>query len=294
VISLAKDHFLRVGYNRAFRTPTILDAYINIQTYAAYGNHAGFVIKDMNGNVTANIPALQPEQNNTIELGYKGSIKRRLFIDLVGYYSFYDNFISPLTSVANPAKGTFAFLADGKTPTFAGTMVQGALLTYSNFGKAQVAGASGGFDAWLWRDKLLFTGSASYIHLVNFTVSNAAQKELPLNVPEWNARFSLQLQDAGFRGMFVRFQGRVQEHYQFESGFWNSTKPTFATALPNGELPNRFVGDLVAGVHFNNGVTVSGTIFDLFNDHGIDVLGAPPSGIVGFVQLAYTYSGLDY
>jgi hypothetical protein len=48
------------------------------------------------------------------------------------------------------------------------------------------------------------------------------------------------------------------------------------------------------GMRWSNGVSLSGTIYNLLNDHKIDVLGSPPGGILGFVQLAYTYSGLDY
>jgi len=288
VLTLAHDHHLRVGYNRAFKSPTLLDAYLDVAAAGAYGNHTGFVITDASGNVVSKIPALVPEENNTLEVGYKGDLGRRVFLDVVGFYSFYDHFISPLTLVALPSKGTFASLPDG-TPTFAGLPQQGTLITYSNYGTAQVAGANVGFDAWLVRDRLLLTGSASYIHLVSFTTGNPSQMALPLNVPEWTARGALTMNDVGLRGSFVRLQGRFADRYVFQSGIWDSTK-----MFADGHVPARFVADLVLGYHFSDGVTVSANIFDLTNDHGIDVLGAPPGGIVAYAQLAYTWSGLDY
>ncbi len=288
VLTLAHDHHLRVGYNRAFKAPTILDAYIDVAAAGAYGNHSGFVVTDGNGTVVSKIPALVPEENNTLEAGYKGDLGRRLFIDAVAFYSFYAHFISPLTLVALPSKGTFASFPDG-TPTFAGTPQQGTLITYSNFGAAEVVGANLGLDAWLVRDRLVLTAAASYIHLVSFTTGNPSQKGLPLNVPEWTARASLTLTDLPLRNSFVRLQGRYAESYVFQSGVWDST-----VFYANGKVPARFVADLVLGYHFTDGITVSANIFDLTNDHGIDVLGAPPGGIVAYAQLAYTWSGLDY
>jgi iron complex outermembrane receptor protein len=96
------------------------------------------------------------------------------------------------------------------------------------------------------------------------------------------ARAAVTLQDLGLRNSFLRLQGRFQNRYAFASGFWDSTK--FYT---HGRIPARFVADLAVGYRFASGVTVSGNIFNLFDDHGIDVLGAPPGGIVGYAQLAY-------
>lgn len=288
VVALAHEHNLRVGYNRAFKSPTVLDAYLDISSAAALGNHTGFVISDAAGNVTAKISALHPEVNDSLELGYKGAIARRLFVDLVGFYSFYDGFISPLSLAASPSQGSFASYPDG-TPTFAGLPQQGALLTYSNFGAAQVAGASGGVDIWAVPNRLLIAASASYLHLVSFSTMNATQKALPLNTPDFNARVAVTLNDLGLRGSFLRVQGRFADRYEFASGFWNSHK-----FFAHGRVPARFVADVALGYHFHSGVTLSANVFNVLDDHGIDVLGAPPGGVLGYVQLAYVYDGLDH
>ncbi|MGZ5147747.1 MAG: TonB-dependent receptor, partial [Burkholderiales bacterium] len=300
VLSLSHAHYVRVGYNRAFKTPTIIDAYLDIPYAGALGNR-GFTIRDAAGNQTP-IPALVPEENNALEIGYKGSFARRLFVDVVGFYSLYSNFISPLNLLANPKSTTSpvsAYLPDG-TLTFANdpraAVPPGFLITYLSFGSAQVVGANLGFDLWLVPDHLLFAGSVSYIHLQSYSVPKfaflAKQLALPFNVPELNARAAVTLQDLGLRNSFVRLQGRIQEHYTFQSGTqWDSTRADFN--LANGQLPTRVVVDLMIGYHFANGVTLTGTVFNLLNDHGIDVLGAPPGGILGFAQASYTYSGLD-
>ena len=108
-------------------------------------------------------------------------------------------------------------------------------------------------------------------------------------MPEVTARASVTLQDLPLRGSFVRLQGRFQDSYVFSSGFWDSTK-----FFPDGRVPARFVMDVSAGYRWNEGVTLSGTVFNVTNDHGFDVLGAPPGGVLGYVQLAYTWPGLAY
>jgi iron complex outermembrane receptor protein len=289
VTTLAHNHNLRVGYNRAFRAPALFEAYVQTPSSGTVGNHTGFVIKDANGNVTATIPALTLEENNEFELGYRGDFAHRLFIDAVGYYSLYNNFIGPTTAIAD-GKTSFASYPDG-TPTFAGTMTQGKLLTSVNFGKAQVAGADAGFDLWILRDRLLASASATYVRMVSFDPGSSGQKSLQINIPQWNARGSLTLTDVGLRNSFVRVQGRFQSAYQYTSGTWDSTR---FPSLAGGLVPQRLVADVMFGYRFPAGVTLSATVFNVFDDRGFDVLGAPPGGIVSYVQITYNYSGLDY
>jgi outer membrane receptor protein involved in Fe transport len=54
------------------------------------------------------------------------------------------------------------------------------------------------------------------------------------------------------------------------------------------------VADLGLGYTFDNGLAVSANVFNLLGDRGVEVLGAPPTGRSGYVQLAYTYPGLDF
>jgi outer membrane receptor protein involved in Fe transport len=293
VLTLARSHNLRAGYSRAFKSPTILENYLHIINPAVgafLGNKTGFVIKDGMGNTLSTIPALQPEQVNQLEVGYKGGVYNRLFIDLDAYYSFYDDFISPLTVRAlGAANGIFAFYPDG-TPVAQGLPVEGALATYSNFGKAQVVGADAGADWWIVRDKLMLSASVSYIHLVSFSNDDPTQKALLLNVPEWKGKAAITTTNFGLDHSFLRLQGRVQSAYRFASGaHWDSS-----LYFADGKIPARFVADLSAGYNFPHGVTLTGNLFNLTNDHGFDILGGPPSGITAYVDLTYRYEGLEH
>jgi outer membrane receptor for ferrienterochelin and colicins len=292
VATLAKNHNLRVGYSRAFKSPTILENYLHIinpSIGSFVGNKTGFVIEDGMGNVVSTIAPLQPEEVNQLELGYKGGVYNRLFIDVDAYYSFYDHFISPLTVRSLGAvNGLYAFYPDG-TPVGQGLPSQGVLATYSNFGTAQVVGADLGADLWILRDRLLVSASVSYIHLVRFSNDDPTQKALLLNVPEWKGKAAITATNLGLKNSFLRFQGRVQNAYKFVSGaHWDSS-----LYFADGKIPARLVLDLSAGYNFPYGVTVTGNLVNLTNDHGFDILGGPPSGITAYVDLTYRYEGLD-
>ena len=285
VYTVAPGHNLRAGYNRAFKTPTILENYLLIGG-SFVGNRSGFDIRDAAGNLMSKIAPLAPEQVNAAEVGYKGSFGEKLFVDVVGYYSFYDNFISPLTQRSNPAMGSFAFYPDGR-PVAQGTPLEGTLFTYSNFGQAEVVGGDAGLD-WMILPKLTVAGSVSYIHLVDFTNHDPTQKSLLLNVPDLKGRLTVTLQNLGLRDSFVRLTGRVQQSYPFASGRWVSS-----AFFADGEIPARMVADVTVGKTFADGFTVSASVFNLLDDHGIDILGAPPGGILGYVTLTYNYRGLE-
>jgi iron complex outermembrane receptor protein len=189
-----------------------------------------------------------PEQVDSVELGYKATFFNQLLVDVVGYHSWYRNFISALTGRASPAAGTFAFYPDGR-PVAEGTPLQGSLSTFSNFGRSRVAGADLGLEYQL-TPNILLNGSASYIRLLSFRNSDPIQKSLLLNVPEMKLKASITVQDLGLKNSFVRLFGRYQSAYAFTAGRWDST-----LFFPDrGKVPARFVADLGLGYTFDNGL----------------------------------------
>src|SRR5262245_23432107 len=70
---VAPSHNIRIGYNRAFKSPTILEDYLKIANNLL-GNRNGYLVKDAAGNLIADIAPLKPEQVDSFELGYKGAI----------------------------------------------------------------------------------------------------------------------------------------------------------------------------------------------------------------------------
>jgi iron complex outermembrane receptor protein len=289
VVKVAENHNLRAGYNHALKSPTILENNLLIQNLFR-GNKTGYVIKDGSGMVVDTIAPLSPERVNSFEVGYKGIFADRLYVDAVAYDSYYKNFISPLTATANPAMGTFAYLPDG-TLVGDGTPTAGALYTYRNFGAAHVRGTDVGVS-WRPVDTVDLSSSVSAIDLVDFTQSSPAVKPLLLNVPAVKLKGSATIANLGLANYFVTVSGRWQSAYQFESGYWSSSK---FYADSGGKLPSRFVADLAAGYAFpKQNLQLIATVANVFDDHKVDLLGSPIPGRLAFLQLEYAYPGLKF
>lgn len=286
-LEVARGHNVRVGYNRAFKSPTILESYLRIAD-VLLGNRDGYVIRDAAGAEVATIAPLVPEQVDAVELGYKGAIGATLYVDAVAYHSWYRDFISPLTRVADPAAAmpTFAYHADG-TPVAEGTPAEGTLSTYMNFGRAQVRGVDVGVD-WQPRAALAFTASGSLLQLASFDNDSALQNELRLNAPAVKLRGSAQVSGVLVDGASLRVDGRYHSGFPFESGYWNSD------GLLGGDVPGRVVVDVTAGYELaSRGVTFSATVANVLDDRTPDVLGAPIPRRWAWLQVGYRHAGLD-
>lgn len=147
-----EDQTLRVTYNRAFKSPTLLQTNFYFPNFSpfvgVFGNKDGWTIKNTAGTVVTTYAPIQPEINTTYELGYKGVIKDRLYLDVTGYKSTYDHFLSPLIVIANPLAGAAATTAyNTGTGKAAGSEVNAGpqiALTYINVGKAKISGVDAG------------------------------------------------------------------------------------------------------------------------------------------------------
>ncbi|MGE0545827.1 MAG: TonB-dependent receptor [Kofleriaceae bacterium] len=283
---VADSHQVRVSYNRAFKSPTMLENYLFIND-VLIGNRTGFVIKDGMGATVAEIDALEPEQVDAFEAGYKAAIAHNVYLDAVAYQSWYRNFISALTPVANPASGTFAEYPDGR-PVGGGSMTQGALQTYMNFGRAKIRGVDVGVD-YRPIDELTLSASGSAINLVSFENTNALQSDLLLNAPLYKLRGSVQADDLGIKNSFWRVDGRFHTAYEFASGRWDSR------VLLGGKVPARTCFDMTVGYKLpKQGITISGTIANMFDNRDPDVLGSPNPRRYAWLQLVYDFDGLRY
>ena len=106
-VFILNEHVFRVSASSAFRNPTLSDQYINLNVGRAtlLGNLHGFdslvttasLVNALNYGRDQlqyfNVAAVKPEQVQTIELGYRTTIQKKLFIDISFYHSWYQNFI---------------------------------------------------------------------------------------------------------------------------------------------------------------------------------------------------------
>ena len=120
------DGTFRLTYGKGMAVPSIM----NLEGYLfgglILGNGLGFTLSD-----GTKINPLDVETINSFEVGYKGSIQKKFYIDANAYYNMSENFISPLTQLATA----------GRTVTHRGdqpiSQIPGAnpafVLTYSYF-----------------------------------------------------------------------------------------------------------------------------------------------------------------
>lgn len=239
LVTPAPDQTVRLTFNRAFKSPTVLQTNFFFPDFAPYvgvfGNRDGFIIKNSAGAVVGNIAPIEPETNNTWELGYKGVIADKLLVDVTGYYSQFDHFMSPLVIIANfltPASQggpTYAF--DAKT----GAAITGATggpqipLTYFNVGQATIHGLDLGVK-WIVTPTVALNGTTSIQRLDHIERKPTDPAEATaFNSP--TAKFTLgadvsQLGDRNLSGGLVI---RHVTEYDFLSGVNVGTIPGFST-----------------------------------------------------------------
>ncbi len=271
-----QNHNIRVGFNRAFKVPVILENHLFLFGGAARGNVRGYEVRDSpmrnaegrpTGNIVARYDALRPEQVNTFEIGYKGLFEQRLFIDVVAYYSRYTDFLSPAFQISNGVS-TFAFDSNGNLsgfdPRTGGVGIPGQLTTYFNYGAANIAGADIGLTYYFNNDIMLEV-SASFMQLSGGENPFEAQGvPLLLNAPTSKYKATLTVRNQLLQGSFASLHGRFIPSYTFRAGRWN------------GVLNDRAVVDLTLGYEFKElGITVQGSVNNLFDNLTPDVLGSP-------------------
>jgi outer membrane receptor for ferrienterochelin and colicins len=229
------DQTFRVTYNKAFKSPSVLqtDFYFpNFQPFiGVFGNTDGFDIKNASGAVVNTIDPIQPEVNKTWELGYKGVLAQRLYLDVVGYQTEFDGFISPLVVIANPLAGAAATTAyDHKTGLKITDPAGGpqVALTYFNAGQATIRGFDGGLRYYL-TDQIAASGSASLVK-IDTIIRKATD---PVEATAFNSASVRVTGGMDFtdlvHNLMAGFTARYVGKYDFQSGVNYGLIPAFAT-----------------------------------------------------------------
>jgi outer membrane receptor for ferrienterochelin and colicins len=241
VVKPMADQAFRVTYNRAYKSPTILQTNFFIPDWTSvisiYGNTDGFTVKNAAGVVTATFNPLVPETNKTWEFGYKGVLARRFYLDGTYYHSNYENFLSPLAVIANPFTGASATFAsptanpNGIPVNAAGNIVNAAsvtpvVLTYFNIGAATISGVDIGANVYA-TDKLELRGTLSTVKLSNLNVPAVYAEATALNAPGTKWTLGATMRDIGPATAGMTF--RNVNSYFFRSGSNLGVIPTFGT-----------------------------------------------------------------
>jgi outer membrane receptor for ferrienterochelin and colicins len=259
VVRPLEGHNFRVTYNRAFKSPTILQTSFHIPDWTPgiviYGNTEGFEVRKPDGSVFRTYDPLEPEQNTTWEFGYKGVLAERVFIDVAHYRSEYENFMSPLAIISDPTNlglagqgannPVWAYDAAGnRLNNTAGTPA--IALIYYNLGEAKLQGTDAGLN-FVLSPKVNLRGTLSLIQLTASEVEAGREESTALNSPEVKWTLGAGFQDFG--RVTGGFTVRHVDKYYFRSGVNRGYIPAFTTLDANvGYTLDRFNTTVNLGV----------------------------------------------
>lgn len=292
----------RVTYGKGIAVPSILNLKGKLFGGLVLGNGEGFTLTD-----GTKIAKLDVETISSYEIGYKGKLSEKLFIDTNAYYNVSNDFISPLVNVADPANGNFVTYV-GDTPI--GDLIQGAdgstVLTYKNFGHVDTYGFDLGlnyyfddsfravfnysyFGRTLDKDDLANDGNGDGIVL---------ESELPINTP--NNKFSL-----GFHYNKGKFYGAIYGRYVEKYDFFSGINIAAKTQDLNGDGVNEIVEnqrngrtwnygqlggftiDANAGYNFTDSLSLGVNITNLFNANVREFVASPEISTLISFELKY-------
>ena len=248
------NHSIRLNHNRAHRDPAIIENHLFFFGGIARGNLNGYTVRDAEGNETA-FPSLVPEIVDTTEVGYRGVWGGSFVFDGVVYSSKYENFISPLQTIAHPAFGTVAIdNATGEEIPF--------LLTYLNYGEADVEGLDLGLD-YYYGSKFNMSVSYGYQNLKSFT-NPTNIPDLPFNTPKNKYKASFNFFDIGLDNTFASLQARHTDEYAYSSGRWN------------GVIQANTIADMALGYKWKDqDMVFKLSVSNLFDSDKTELIGVP-------------------
>jgi iron complex outermembrane receptor protein len=229
LFSPTSDQTFRVTYSKAFKSPTILMTdffYPNFAPFVGvFGNTTGYDVKNAAGTIVASYGAIQPEKNDTWEVGYKGELNNRLFVDVTAYTTKYENFQSPLSIVSNFLSGTNAYnKATGAKVTDQAGGPQ-IVLIYYNLGEATIDGLDAGLK-YYFTDNVSAMGNVSLLKVDTIKTTNAEATAINSTSAKVNAGVDwanvLPNTNAGFSMRYVN-------RYTFTSGVNRGIIPSFGT-----------------------------------------------------------------
>ncbi|RSK41888.1 TonB-dependent receptor [Mangrovimonas spongiae] len=288
ITKTVKNGTFRLTYGKGMAVPSILNLKGNLFGGLVLGNGEGFTLTD-----GTKIDALEVETINSFELGFKGKIADKLFIDASAYYNMSEDFISPLRNIADAANGNYVtHIGDQPIDEVSpGASASPALLTYSNFGSVDTYGFDLGLNYYI-SDAVRTSLNYSYFgrSLDTDDLDNdgnldgiVLESELPINTPE--NKLSLGVHYGG-KKLYGSIFGRWVQDYNFFSGINVASE----TQDMDGDGVNEIVENSRVGRTWNygplGGFTVDANLGYNLNENislGVNVTNIFDAGVREFV-----------
>lgn len=288
---------IRITWAKAYTMPSILFQSAN-SNGNTFGNGSGITYIP-NGATINNPPKitslLKPEEITTWEIGYKGTIAKKLYIDVNYYYGVSKNFLGPQQSVGGRA------LAVGDIPVQPSnpgvyvndTLRNASFNTYFNYGDVKAYGLDMGLN-YLFSNIVTLAVRYSWFgsDITKDNLKNDANKdgrvlvdEKSLNAPNHRGLVLLSFQNLYKKKLFINLSARYVEQHNFYSGSQIGTqggegkRGSVGPYIKNfdwGPLGGFTTFDLSAGFKLNDMINLNMGITNLFNAKQLEFVGSPP------------------
>lgn len=287
VYKVKDNHVFRLSFSSALRNPTLLDQYLyydigpatllgningldSVVTLESVYDYYGDYPYDVDNLEYVNIDPIKPEKVKTVEVGYKGTLFSKLFIDLSYYYSWYTDFIG-FRIVASPPVDS------------AGQPTPFTVYRVSSNAETQVTtqGVSVGANYYFWN---YYAISANY----SWNVLNKTDSLDPLipafNTPENKFNIGLNGRDMVVRmGPLVVRNVGFNINYKWIQGFVYEGSPQFTGYIPTYSLLDAQINYLIKRYNLKLKVGAS----NLLNTMRYQTYGGPYIGRMGYASLVF-------
>ena len=269
LIRVAPNNNLRISYQTAYRFPSTQMQWINLfvgndyqliggvpQLRDFYNLNTSPVFAIQNDQVTTNrvtVTDLRPESVNSIEFGYKGLVAKNLLIDVYGYYSQYQYFLTRrlVFQTATNRKFSIPFNTENRVNSFGYGVsldyrLPGNFLIGANFASDELTDVPQGFQA-------------------------------AFNTPKYKTNIKLSNTGFGAKNAYAfSVVYRWMSSYRFESDFINGEVPEINTldAQISYKLPaNKYI------------LKLGGS--NILNQYYVQAPGNPAIGALYYVSIGY-------
>ncbi len=234
VYDMTGDHSLRLTYNAAYMTPGIIQTDVYGLNAAArvinVGNSDGFDVRDAAGVLVGTVKRIAPETNQTWEVGYKGMIAQRLFVDIAAYHTRVRDFMTLPVLIANPLTAAPTYAFNHRTGQRVNDPSGNALQTYSFLNVGD--GSFGGIDAALRYNVNNHVGFSSTLSLTRLDTIMTAPTDPPeataFNTSPTRSTVTINVVDVP-KNLQASVTTRYVAGYPFRSGTDWGQLPSFAT-----------------------------------------------------------------
>lgn len=268
LIKLATDNNIRLSLQTAYRLPTSLEQYVNLNAGPVkvlggipslrdqyhFNTNPGYDVNAQGPPTPYQFKEFKPESVISYEIGYKGLIQKKILVDFYTYYAEYTNFISSVILIQNPG------------------MVNQALysITVNSDRKVKAYGSGLSINYLLPKNFIL---NANITHDV---LTNTDPTKLTyFNTPKWRYNISF-----GNNNILKRYGFNITGHWQtaieYQSSFVSGTVPAYGAidAQINIKFPTLY-----------SIIKIGGT--NIFNKYYYTGIANPQIGGLYYISLGY-------